>query len=111
MFLLNYAQSPFRDFESCLRIVIGLDEDDIHLNLKQYRSKIFTFEIPPSIYSIKDISAVVCTMRYREGTLRIENDDNSLNTKLILRRFGGVFGKLRIDDEWFFNTILGFTPY
>ena len=34
--LLGYAKSLFRDFESYLRIVIGLDEDDIQLILKQY---------------------------------------------------------------------------
>ena len=34
--LMAYARSPFRDFESYLRIVVGLDEDDIRLILKQY---------------------------------------------------------------------------
>ena len=29
IFLMGYARSPFRDFESYLRIVVGLDEDDI----------------------------------------------------------------------------------
>ena len=33
--LLSYLGSPFRDFESYLRIVVGLDEDDFHLILKQ----------------------------------------------------------------------------
>ena len=32
----NYATSLFRDFESYLGIVVGLDEDDIQLFLKQY---------------------------------------------------------------------------
>ena len=36
MLLMGYARSPFRDFESYLAIVIGLDEDDIQLILKQY---------------------------------------------------------------------------
>ena len=31
LLLLGYARSLFRDFESYLRIVIGLDEEDIHL--------------------------------------------------------------------------------
>ena len=34
MLLLCYARSPFRDFESYLRIVVGLDENDIQLILK-----------------------------------------------------------------------------
>ena len=29
MLLMGYARSPFRDFENYLRIVVGLDEDDI----------------------------------------------------------------------------------
>ena len=36
---MGYARSPFRDFESYLRIVVGLDEDDIQLNLKKIQSK------------------------------------------------------------------------
>ena len=31
IFLMGYARSPYRDFESYLRIVVGLDEDDIQL--------------------------------------------------------------------------------
>ena len=34
-FLLNRTQSPFRDFESYLRNLTCLNEDDIHLILKQ----------------------------------------------------------------------------
>ena len=30
--LMGYARSPFRHFEGCLRIVVGLDEDDIRLS-------------------------------------------------------------------------------
>ena len=33
--LLGYAKSPFRDFESYLRFVVGSNEDDIQLILKQ----------------------------------------------------------------------------
>ena len=35
LFLMAYARSPFRVFESYLRIVVGLDENDIQLILKQ----------------------------------------------------------------------------
>ena len=43
---MGYARSPFRGFESCLRIVVGLDEDDIQLLLKQENSYSITCEIP-----------------------------------------------------------------
>ena len=33
--LMGYARSPFREFEGYLRNVVGLDEDDIQLILKQ----------------------------------------------------------------------------
>ena len=40
--ILGYAWSPFRDFEMYLRIVVGLDEDDNQLILKQYTSNFVT---------------------------------------------------------------------
>ena len=40
--LLGYSRSLFRDFEGCLRIVNGLDEEDIQLILKQYNSHFVT---------------------------------------------------------------------
>ena len=33
--LMGYARSPIRDFESYLRIAVGLDEDDFYIILKQ----------------------------------------------------------------------------
>ena len=36
--LMVYAWSPFRDFDNYLRIVVGLDEDDIQLILEQFTS-------------------------------------------------------------------------
>ena len=33
---MGYARSPFRDFGSYLRIIVGLDEDYIQLISKQY---------------------------------------------------------------------------
>ena len=41
--LLGNSRSPFRDFESSLRIVVGLDEDDIQLISKQYNSYFITY--------------------------------------------------------------------
>ena len=57
--LMGYARSPFRDFESYLRIVVGLDEDDIQLILKQYNANFVTYELDPSIYTIEDLQEAV----------------------------------------------------
>ena len=91
--------------------MIGLDEDDNQLNLKQYNDKILTHELSPGIYTIEDISKAVYTMGDHQGTLRIEYDDDTMKTKLISPRFGSTFATLRFDEKSFFNTLLGFTPY
>ena len=53
--LLNYSRSQFRDFETYLRIRVGLDEEDIQLILKEYNSHFITYELSPGIYTIQDI--------------------------------------------------------
>ena len=68
MLLMGYARSPFRDFGSYLRLVVGLDVDKILLILKQYKSNFVTYELSLGIYSIKDFSEVVYTMGDHEGT-------------------------------------------
>ena len=108
LFLMGYARSPFQDFESSLRIAVGLDEDDIQLILIQYNSNFVAHEIFLGVYSIKGISEAVYTMGDHEGTLQIDYDDISMRTKLSLARFGGTFGTLRFDETSFFNTLLGF---
>ena len=57
--LLIYMQSSFRDFESYLRILGSLDENDIRLILKHYNSKLTTHRIPPGAYNFKDLSEVL----------------------------------------------------
>ena len=109
--LLGYARSPFSDFESYLKIVNSLDEHDIQLILKQYISSFVTYKIDPGIYSIEDISKVVYTMGDSEGTLKIEYNDISMKTKLIVTHFGSIFGTLGFDEKPFFNTLLGFAPF
>ena len=52
---MGYAKSPFLDFESYLRTLVGRDEDGVQLKLKQSNSDFVTYEKPISIYSIKDI--------------------------------------------------------
>ena len=59
--LFGYARSPFRVFESYLRSVVGLDEDDIQLFSKQSNSFFVTDELSSGIYTIKIISKAVYT--------------------------------------------------
>ena len=92
---MAYARSSFRDFESYLRIVVGLDEDDIELILKQYSSNFVTYELSPCIYTIKDVSEATYIMDDHEGTFKNEHDDINMKTKLILTRVGGNSGTLR----------------
>ena len=112
--LMCYARSPIRAFESCLRIIVGLNENDIQLILKQNISRFMTYEIPPGNYSIEDISEIVSTKSEREGTLQLEYVDISMKTKIVLNQFSGTFvmiGTMRFDEKSFFKTLLGFEPY
>ena len=84
MLIMDYARSPFRDFETYLRIVVGLDEDDNQLSLKHCISYFITYEIPQCIYWIKHISEVVNKIGDHEGTLHIEYADITKKTKLFL---------------------------
>ena len=109
--LKGYARSPFRHFECYLRIVIGLEEDNIQLILKQYNEKFFTYELDPGNYTIEDIQKAVYPPGDHEGTLQIEYDDSNKKVKLILTRFDGTFGTLRFDNKSFLRSLLGFTSY
>ena len=109
--LMGYARSPFRDFESYLRIIVGLEEDNIQLILKQYNEKIITYELDPGNYTIEDLKKAVYPLGDHEGTLQIEYDDLNKKVKLVLTRFGDTFGTLRFDKKSFFHTLLGFTSY
>ena len=66
--LIVYAISPFRDFESYLRIVVGLDENDIQLILRQYIASFVTYEFDPGIYTIEDFQEAVYSLGDHEGT-------------------------------------------
>ena len=111
IFLMGYARSQFRDFESYLRIVIGLEEDNIRLILKQYNEKVVTYELDPGNYTIEDLQEAVYSLGDHENTLQIKYDDINKKVKLILTRFGSTFGTLRFDKKSFFHTLLGFTPH
>ena len=82
--LMGFARSPIRVFESYLRIVVSLDEEDIELKLKQQNSNFVTYEILPGVYSFEVISKAVYTMRDLDGTLQIQYDDVTMKTKPIL---------------------------
>ena len=110
-YCLSCARSPFKVSESYLRIVVGLNEDDIQLILKQYISSFVTYELSPRIYTIEDIAEAVYTMDDHKGTLQIEYDGITMKTKLFLKRSGGPFGTLRFDEKSFFDFLLNFLPY
>ena len=109
--LTGYARSVFRDFESCLRIAVGLEEDNIRLILKQYNEKFITYELDPGNYNIEDIQQAVYSLGDHKGNLQIEYDEINKKVKLILTSSANSFGTLRFDDKSFFHTLLGFDPY
>ena len=113
--LLGYARSPFRDFESYLRIVVGSDEEDIRLILKQYNPHFITYELTPGIYTFQDISDAVHTFSGHSEIIEVEYDDISMKTKIILKYIGGQtkfgLGTLRFDESSFFHILLGHTPH
>ena len=82
MVLMVNARSLFRDLESYLRIIVGIDEDDIWLILKQFMSFLPNYEILPGICSVKGVSEAFCTMGDHKGTLNIVYDDISLDQNL-----------------------------
>ena len=109
--LMGYARSPFRDFESYLRIFVGLEEDNIRLILKQYNEKFITYELDPGNYTIEDLQKAVYPLGDHNGTLQIKYDGLNKKVKLILTRFGRTFGTLRFDEKSFFHTLFDFDPY
>ena len=98
---MGYARSPFRDFESYLRLVFGLDGQDIQLILKQYNSNFVTYELHPGICTFQDLQKTVHPLVDHEDLLQIEYDDISMNTKLFLTRYGSTFGTLSFDEKSF----------
>ena len=112
--LVGYARSPFRDFESYLRIVVGLDEEDIQLILKEYIPHFIIYELTPGLYTIQDISDTIHTFSGHSEIIQSEYDDITMKTKIILKYIAGqkkfALGTLRFDERSLFHTSLGFTP-
>ena len=113
--LFGYSASSFRDFESYLRLVIGLDEKDIQLILKEYNSHFITYELTPGTYTIKDISDAIQTFSGHEGTIHLEYDDISMRATIVLKSKSEktmfALVTMRFDNQSFFHTFLGFSPY
>ena len=116
MLLLGYSRSLFRDFESYLGTVVGLNEEDFQLILKQYNSHFIPYDLTPGIYTIQDTSDTIHTFSGSSEIIEIEVDDISMKTKFILKfqnigikMFG--LGTLRFDEKSFFHTLLDFEPY
>ena len=104
--LLGYSRSLFRDFQRYLRIVVGLDEEDIQSILKQYNSHFITDELTPEIYTIQDISDTIQTFSGHSEIIQIEYDDITKETIIVLKYIGGQkefgLGTLRLDERSFF---------
>ena len=115
VFLLGYCSSSFRDFQSYLRLVVGLDEENIQLILKEYNSHFITSQLTPGIYTIQDISDAIKTFSGHEETIELEYDDITKRATIVLKFKNGkekfALGTLRFDKQSFFHTSLGFPPY
>ena len=98
-----------------MRLVVGLDEEDIQLILKEYISHFITYELTPGIYTTQDISDAIQTFSGHEETIQLEYEDNSMRTTIVLKfnneKMKFALGTLRFDKQSFFHTLLGFSPY
>ena len=59
--LPGYTISLFQDVESCRRTEVDFVEDDIRLVLDEYNSNLITYDLPPGIYTFKDLSEILST--------------------------------------------------
>ena len=113
--LFGYCASSFRDFESYLTLVIGLDEEDIQLILKAYNSHFVTYQLTPGIYTMQDISDAIKTFSGHEETIELVYDDITRRATIVLKfkdeKEKFALGTLRFDKQSFFHTFLGFSPY
>ena len=119
----DYSHSPIQDFESYLRFLTGLNENDIQLIIKQKKSKFITYKISPGFYTFTGLAEVLSRgfkLNFETGKLQpiyiydrpdsisIESDNVSLSTKLTVRYAVRV---LKFDEKSFFTTVLGFSPF
>ena len=114
--LFGYCASSFRDFESYLRLVIGLGEEDIQLILKEYTSHFIFYQLTPGIiYTMQDFSDAIKTFSGHEVTIELVYDDITKRATIVLKfkdeKEKFALGTLRFDKQSFFHTLLGFSPY
>ena len=57
--LKKFLRTPIRDFENYLRILTGLNEDDIQFILKQYNSKFVAYKISPGVHTLKNLTMIL----------------------------------------------------
>ena len=104
--LFGYCASSFRDFESYLRLVIGLDEEYIQLTLKEYNSHFITYQLTPGIYTMQDISGAIKTFSSHEVTIELVYDDITKRATIVLKfkdeKEKFALGTLRFDKQFFF---------
>ena len=115
IFLFGYCASSFRDFESYLRLVIGLDEEDIQLILKECNSHFINYQLTPGIYTMQDISDAIKTFSGHEVSIELVYDDISMRASIVFKfkdeKKKFALGTLRFDKQYFFQTLLGFSTY
>ena len=103
-------KSSLRDFESFLRIVVGLDEDDVQILFKTYNLYFVIKETTPGINPKRKTSEVIYHMGDLKGTLQIECDNIRMKTKKI-DPFWWNYGVPKFDEKPFFHKFSGLTPY
>ena len=104
--LFGYCASSFRDFESCLRLLIGLDEEDIQLILKEYNSHFITYQLTAGIYTMQDISDAIKTFSGHGVTIELVYDEITRRATIVLKfkdeKEKFALGTLRFDKQSFF---------
>ena len=92
--------------------MVGLDEEDVQLILKEYNSHFITFELTPGNYTIQGISDTIHTFSGHSEIVKIECDDLNKKTKIILdfktNRNAFGLGTLRFDERSFFSYFIRF---
>ena len=101
----------FWDFESFLKSVIDLVEDDVRLVLDEYISSFITYELEPGFYTFKDICEALFNILHPEyrvynNSVGIEYDDKTMKTILVV---GPGIIVIRFNEKSFFINILCFT--
>ena len=97
--------------------MVGLDEEDIQLILKEYNSHFITYQLTPGIYTMQDFSGAIKTFTGHEVTIELEYDDVTKRATIVLKFTDGkekfALGTLRFDKQSFFSyffrvfTLLG----